>query len=254
MARKRVINRSRQVSKAGNKVIRKSKQKSSRNAPKKLVRKISRSVSKKTLKKPRRKVSRKSKKASRKPKRLSKNINSIAPEEHIKLTKNLKSKNGMEMYDIVDKLPKDYYLTKKDLSLIKNKKITVALFDRNFEEYGIWNKFDKYKLYDPVKFFEYNKATIEYNGGNTWKITMDGDENVHFIEVDVVNIRPKNSKLTWSPINDKGDLCCLGKKVNFNDVSNDTRIGWRGPMILWHKIVKFDKKVYQADLSCIKND
>jgi len=177
--------------------------------------------------------------------------------EHQKLTKILASNKGIEMYDIVNKLPKKFYIVKKDLKAMKNKSIKVVLFDRNFEEYGIWNDFDKYKLYEPKKFFKKNTASIKYIGGNTWNIKYSGGNQVcHYIEVNTVDIKSKRNDTTWAPIDDKGDVCCINslKKVNFKDLPSNTRIGWRGPMILWSVIVNFDKKVYQADLNCIKNE
>jgi len=248
--------------KASRKIYRKSSKKASRKKIKNSSRKIIKNSSRKIIKNSSRKLSRNTiKKTSTIKKPIKKPMNglsqetdkSITKEEHEKRKKNLESKGGIEMYDIVNKLPKKYYVTKKDLNSMKGKTITVALFDRNFEEYGIWNKFDDYKLYDPVDFFKNNKSTIQYNGGKTWKVTMDGDENEHFIEVNVVDIRPKNSKLTWMPIDKEGNICMEknAKKINLNDISNDTRIGWRGPMIQWDKIASLGKKVYKANLKYV---
>ena len=198
-------------------------------------------------------MSKKSSKSNYKSTKQIKKI--ITKDEHEKQKSNLESKGGIEMYDIVDKLRKNYYITKKDLNSIRGNIITVALFDRNFEEYGIWDNFDDYKLYEPAEFFKYNKATIRYNGGNTWIINMGStcEYYEHFIEVNVVDIRPKNSNLTWCPIDEKGNIPIkkYNKKINFNNIPCNTKIGWRGPMILWDKIINLGNKVYKADLEYV---
>lgn len=182
----------------------------------------------------------------------------ISFKEHKRLTEMLTKQNGIELYQIVDHLPIRYYVLKKDLNKIKGKTIAVALLDRNFEEYGIWD-LERYKLYKPTIFFKNNKATIKYNGGYTWLINYNYGESVEQdIEVNMVDGVTKIGDITWSPLDNKGYITCTsGKsKIHFNDLPNDTRIGWRGPMIYWDFLKTFasKKKVYQASLEFVTTD
>ena len=86
----------------------------------------------------------------------------------------------IEMYDYI-KMTKPLHLTLGDVRELKvGDKIDVICWDRNWEEYWIWDNAEKDKPYDPREFFKGSKQILEYKGGCTWDINFSfGEMIVH---------------------------------------------------------------------------
>jgi hypothetical protein len=161
----------------------------------------------------------------------------------------------MEMYAWIDQ-HKPKHLTIRDLKKwAVGETKDVIIFDRNFEEYSIWNNFKKNKEYNPTHFFEDNQCKITYNGNLTWDIHYPfGGTACHNIELDIEKLNTgwhwsplceeymildtttKNHRITKLPPKDQ-------QKIHWSQFDDDTRIGWRGPIMLW-KDVEDDIKIY----------
>lgn len=134
----------------------------------------------------------------------------------------------------------------------------VVLWDRNFEEYWIWSNAEKEKLYDPKEFFRANRCKLTYKGNMVWDIHFDFGKTIeHPVHLDVTAL-PTN--WTWVAIEEDGYVRITTESVNrkitprrkaihmhWTEFSPETRVGWRGPIMLWEKLDSLDK-VYHTDL------
>ena len=151
-----------------------------------------------------------------------------------------------EMYDFIEK-SKRKHLTLKDVKRMKvGDKIDVVIWDRNFEEGWIWNEAIKNKPYTPKYFFRRNRHQLTYLGDMKWNIKYPFGETIcHNIELDVSEL---GTNWKWSPIfkeyitlkNDfvNGRIKKLDKpiKKHWSEFPDSTRVGWRGPIMLWEKL------------------
>lgn len=119
----------------------------------------------------------------------------------------------------------------------------------------------KNKLYSPAYFFKHNRHKIRYNGNFTWEIIYNwGDIFCHNVELDITKL---NTCCMWYQL--KGDYIIIDTKKNndgqtiilpknehqyihWTDFNNNTRIGWRGPIMLW-KDVKNGMEVYYKGIT-----
>jgi len=153
---------------------------------------------------------------------------------------------------------RDLWLNLEDLDNWKiGTTLTVALFDRNFEEMGnIWDSktLIRDKLYKPSQMFKDNKTRIKYLGNYKWKIYFNYGESItRDIEV---NVEQFNTGWNWYPLNNGILILCdtisngrmkkLNKKiiVNADDLESHVEIGWRGPIMLWSSIKSSEDEVY----------
>lgn len=137
----------------------------------------------------------------------------------------------------------------------------VIIWDRNFEEYGIWGGLKEEKTYKPAKFFKGNHHKIKYNGDFTWDITFEfGGTITHPVHLD---IKKEGTGWWWSPLD--GEYIVLdtsysnGKitkkkkkkvvKKHHSEYRDDTRIGWRGPMMLWEHVESGEPVHYVSPLN-----
>ena len=85
----------------------------------------------------------------------------------------------MEVYSFI-KETKPYHLTLGDvLSFSVGQKVDVVMWDRNFEEYWIWEFATPMKEYKPEVFFAENRWTITYKGNLEWTISKPNSETIN---------------------------------------------------------------------------
>jgi hypothetical protein len=154
----------------------------------------------------------------------------------------------MELYDWIEN-QRDKHLKLEDLSELENgHEIEVLVLDRNFDE-SIWTSKEIDVSYDPEEFFEYNKWKIKYLGDYKWDLIAPWNETYeHPIHLDITDL---GLNYFWSPLDGaNGDQIIMksdsvsGKIVKLDepiimhvsDFPDDTRIGWRGPIMKWSDV------------------
>ena len=142
------------------------------------------------------------------------------------------------MYQAIE-FSKPNHLTIRDvLNMNVGDTIDVIIWDRNFEEYGIWDTRESGVSYNPNDFFKGNHHQITYQGNMEWDIHFDFGETVrHPINLDVSSL---NTKWKWIPIEDVSTDAVKNtvesKRLNWEQFPTNTRVGWRGPIMLWDKV------------------
>ena len=176
-----------------------------------------------------------------------------------------KSDVSFEMYKWI-KGCRPYHLTLGDiLKWKKGEKVDVCMLDRNFEEYDIWTNAKPDKVFTAATFFAKNKATLTYKGDFIWDITYDYGETiehpVHFCTSGLA------TSWTWVALEcgngGEGDISIIIDsemlrsgipfpkhknqiRIRWQEFPKPTRVGWRGPMILW-KHLSILPKVYWTE-------
>lgn len=187
----------------------------------------------------------------------------------IQLDKKLDATSGalpvLELYTWIE-LNRGLHLTLGDLMGWEvGKTYKVVMFDRNFEEYHIWDNTKQNTPYEPEDFFQQNEMDIVYHGNMEWTLNMKWGEFEHPVHFDVASL---DRGWTWSPVdvhkenpNERGisitgEPLCLGEKLpkgktslwmSWSEFPPDTRVGWRGPMMMWDTL-KYLPLVYHAPL------
>ncbi len=167
---------------------------------------------------------------------------------------------SLEMYDFIEQC-KDNHLTINDiLDLSAGDKLDVVIWDRNFEEYWIWNKAKSNKPYDPQIFFGPNRWTIIYKGDMEWTIISEAGEGESFDHPVHLNTEHLNTYMIWVGLENDGmvhieyEIIKEGNKIpkgwiethiHWKDFPKTTRVGWRGPIMLWKKLEKLAKVYYK---------
>ena len=168
--------------------------------------------------------------------------------------------DSYELYEWIDK-HKTLHLTINDVNKLSvGDKLDVVLFDRNVEEYGIWDKLKRETPYDPQDFFKWNRAILVYKGGEnrSWDIHFSfGETHEHPAHINVEHL-PTNWH--WTALEKDGYVHITNNILNtgetlvdypdhhpihlqWEDFSGDTTVGWRGPIMLW-KDLRDKPKVY----------
>ena len=167
-----------------------------------------------------------------------------------------------EMYKFRDVVTREHHLTIKDLkNLNPGDELDVLIWDGNYEEYWIWDNAESEKPYDPREFYKSNRCKITYLHNLKWNIDIP---NVGVIEHPIhLNLKPfiKETFCTWDSIEDDGKIHITSeylprgmdgipkewkaKHINWTDFPEETRIGWRGPIMLWEKLDSMPKVHYK---------
>jgi len=158
----------------------------------------------------------------------------------------------MEVSDFINNC-KDKHLRISDVKQLQiGDNLDVVIWDRNYEEYWIWDNAKQNQHYDPQTFFKANRCTLKYLGDMKWNITMGwGETFEHPVHLDLSNT-PKTN-WNWMPINfderayeptndgkvhitteigEKGDDW-TEQHIHWTEFPDDTRVGWRGPIMRW---------------------
>jgi hypothetical protein len=150
----------------------------------------------------------------------------------------------IEMYTFINNC-KSQHLTIADVKLLNiGDRLDVVIWDRNFEESWIWTNADNEVAFPPDIFFLSNRHTLTYIGNMTWNIHYPFGLNViHNIELDVSKL---DNIMKWYPISDDGNIKFLRVFKHWTDFPDNTRVGWRGPIMLWDKLLTMPN-VYMKD-------
>lgn len=123
----------------------------------------------------------------------------------------------------------------------------LCLLDYNFQEYKIWN-LEPNKTYKPTDFFSANRNTYKHEGPFKGHIYWNFGKDREFTDFYIEIVRG-----TYQKINHRADaendthicfVCAGTPNVSPDDYPDDTKIGWRGPMVLWDDIVELENKGY----------
>jgi hypothetical protein len=150
----------------------------------------------------------------------------------------------IEMYKFINDC-KSQHLTIADIKLLNiGDRLDVVIWDRNFEELWIWTNADNEVAFTPDEFFSSNRHTLTYLGNMKWNIRYPfGIDFIHNIELDVSKL---DNIMKWYPISDDGKIEFLRVSKHWTDFPDDTRVGWRGPIMLWNKLLTMPN-VYLKD-------
>mgnify|MGYP006976398487 CR=1 FL=1 len=201
-------------------------------------------------------------------------------ESEIKSEIFLKSKaeeimQSTELYQFIREC-RHLHLTKADVDLLKpGDRLDVVIWDRNFEEYWIWDQ-PQNVPYSPEVFFSENRHQLVYQGGHKWDIEFNFGETIrHPFHL---SLEGENTSYTWTSLEGKEphDCQCQSRPVgsesspedqvensydwihittyvkkddqsgppegwgpihkHYDDFPTTTRVGWRGPMMLWDRL------------------
>ena len=156
---------------------------------------------------------------------------------------------AVEEQDFVTELTRPNHLILADyLALKPGDELDVVVWDRNYQENGIWDRPQK-TPYDPEVFFAGNRCKIVYKEEYKWEIHYTTYSNLvvhHSLEV---SLEGMNTNWTWAPIEPEDGMLHITSKIvkhgetqpshwgpihkHLSDFSTSTRVGWRGPMMLW---------------------
>ena len=169
----------------------------------------------------------------------------------------IQMKSAQKMYEFVNVFSRGKHLTIKDVTQLGiGETLDVVIWDRNFEEYWIWDNAESGKNYDAEEFFKHNRNQITYKGNMEWDIHFSFVETIeHPVHLDTTGVE---TNWTWVAIGTDGKIHITKeilnkeekipshwkpKHIHWSEFPEDTRVGWRGPMMLW-KDLKDAPRVY----------
>jgi len=185
--------------------------------------------------------------------------NQILEEEEIQSSEEAEDQileESVNIYDwLDDQNSKALHLTLGNVRMLEvGQELDVVIFDGNFEEYGMWEKYKKNEAYDPEDILQYNRTKIIYKGDFMWDIVMsDCGTFEHPVHLNVEHL-PTN--YTWVEIDetDKGihitrEILSEGEEMpndtsthlHNTEIPDTTRAGWRGPIMLWEYVKDMPK-------------
>jgi hypothetical protein len=137
--------------------------------------------------------------------------------------------------------------------------IEVAIFDRNMEEYGMWDQIPGNESLNPAEFFRFNKHHIEISGNDRWMLRLQWGDFEHPIHYNVESLA---THWTWLVPEKDGIIRCGTEilrdkesipnnrkafEINVADLHPLTRVGWRGPVMLWKHVEASNIPVFWRD-------
>lgn len=165
----------------------------------------------------------------------------------------------METHEFIENSIGDH-LTLADINKLSVGDILdVVIWDRNYEEYWMWTKAVPVQLYSPEEFYKQNRHQLKYLGDYQWDITYPfGETHTHPLHLWVGNLRT-----TWEWyelqdgwINVRQEYLASKQKIpihwspihkHISEFEPATRVGWRGPIMLWSKLADKGKVFYDPD-------
>ena len=157
----------------------------------------------------------------------------------------------MNMYDFIEQT-KDKHLTIADIEKLQlGDEIDVVMWDCYFEDMGcVWETYENTKYYPPTEFFSECKTKLIYMGNYKWKIHYSfGQIAEHSIHLNVEHLQTnwKCAAITsedhkihiTNEMMNSGENIPVGwkkKHIHWDEFPKTTRVGWRGPMMLWENL------------------
>jgi hypothetical protein len=162
------------------------------------------------------------------------------------------------IYDWLER-NKDQHLTIADIQKLKiGDTLDVVFFDRNFEEHGMWDKYVKGKAYVPEDILQFNRGKVTYLGNFEWDLYFpDCGTFKHPFHLEITGLNGTN--WSWSAINPEdgkihvtNNIFDCGKEhknwkpihKKISEFPKTTRVGWRGPIMLWKRVYEMPKIYY----------
>jgi hypothetical protein len=141
----------------------------------------------------------------------------------------------MDVYEFIDSCI-DEHLTLGDVKdLATGAQLDVVVWDRNFDDGWIYTSSERGRHYTPEEFFETNRRTLTIVGHPmAWEIEFPSGTHQHHMELCIDDEGNK-----WRPIRCDGSVMGADDSENngmWADWDDDTRVGWRGPMMLWDRL------------------
>ncbi len=169
---------------------------------------------------------------------------------------------AQEMYQYIES-KRPQHLTIADVKgLNPGDQLDVVIWDRNFEEYWIWSSPQEEgakneRAYDAQEFFKKNHHRLVYRGDMKWDIHFQfGEVFEHPVHVDTSKLE---TNWSWCAIADDGcihitnEMVYVGEEIpghwkpkhmHWKEFADETRVGWRGPIMLWKDV---DGQVYKRE-------
>jgi hypothetical protein len=123
--------------------------------------------------------------------------------------------------------------------------VDVVLWDRNWEEACMWDTAEEGKVYDARDFFKCNRAQFKVGENYEWALTDDAVVGaVHPLHVNIsTDGGGHDTTCTWLPVGRDGAIGTPEPKnrsfhvlTHIDSLPLHTRVGWRGPVMLWSKL------------------
>lgn len=163
----------------------------------------------------------------------------------------------LTIYEFIDYTKYEHFILKDFLEMKIGDTIDVVVWDGNFEERNaIWGVKERGKDYSPSSMYNENRHLITKTEEWGWTIKFCwGETFEHNLSVDVSHL-PTYAK--WDDAEEDGSIHITweylprGKKIkghwkskhfHISELHENTRIGWRGPIMLWERLLKYDDKV-----------
>lgn len=173
-------------------------------------------------------------------------------------TVGINQENALEMKNFIRVYSKDKHLTLGDVKQMSpGVTIDVVIWDRNYEEYWIWDNAEDKKEYDPEEFFEQNRHQITYLGNMKWDIKFPFGETIaHPIHLDTSSLQ---TNWRWVAVEEDGFIHITTEVVNegeeipshwepkhmhWSEFPDTTIVGWRGPIMLWDNLKNMPQVYY----------
>lgn len=162
---------------------------------------------------------------------------------------------SLEVDDFIENT-RPHQLTLGDVVALRvGQQFEVVIWDRNFEEYWMWESAVPGQRYDPQTFFAANRWTVTYRGDLNWTLeqnaTGEVNDSIH------INTASLNTSWNWSPLKDgyvnisneevSSGFSLAGlspKNIHWTRFPDQTRVGWRGPMMRWEKLATMPNVYY----------
>lgn len=166
-----------------------------------------------------------------------------------------------EMYHFIDDT-RPHHLTIADIKAMKaGDTLDVVIWDGNWEEYWAWANAVDMQPYPATEFFIHNRHKITYLGDMKWSIHFNFGETYDY----PIHLNTENLEKTfceWCDIESDGKIHITseylprGKSqipdgwdsihMHWLEFPDSTRVGWRGPIMLWDKLIGMPQ-VYHQD-------
>jgi hypothetical protein len=131
------------------------------------------------------------------------------------------------------------------MNLLPKQMVDLCMFDSNFEESRIWSPLIKNDTpYRPTYFFADNHHRYRHIGENVGRVAWRDESRYQLIYDFSVEVMPGK----WQNLDNKCGKC-EENIVKIENVMPSSRIGWRGPMVLWSVIEQMERDGYTFKVS-----